>query len=443
MKIRKMKDSGLVWVGEVPAHWQVLPNKYVLRKTKRICEKWSGQPVLSLSMKGVFARDLLNPTGKMPTTFDGYQYVEAGNALMCLFDYDVTPRCVGRALISGVTSPAYSCFEVLKNATLDWVYYYYLMVDNGKEILHLARNLRHAFNESDFGEIKMPLPPLEEQQRLTDCLDRACAKIDEIVAGTKQTIEEHKAWKASLIFETVTGKVETGFTGLTGLSGGTNPVNPVNPVKKRKRPMRDSGVAWLGEVPEGWGVKRLKHVVEIRSDSGEYSPEIGHYIGLENIVSSGGYVETDTKYEQAIYARCRKGDLLYSKLRPYLAKCILSPLDAFCTGEFLVVSRYDGPMEFLRYWFLSANVTEAINASTYGSKMPRANEGFILNLPYLCPPVSVQQEIVSFLDKKCAAIDRVIAEKEALIADLEAYRKSLIFEVVTGKRSVGENGLVA
>ena len=204
----ELRDSGLIWVGLVPKNWQVLPNKYVMTKTKSICEKWEGQPVLSLSMKGVFARDLANPTGKMPTTFDGYQFVEAGNALMCLFDYDVTPRCIGRSFINGVTSPAYSCFRIHDNAILDWVYYYYLMVDNGKEILHLARNLRHAFNEEDFGAIKMPLPPLSEQRAIAAYLDRKCAAIDRVVAEKEGLIADLERYKKSLIFECVTGKRE-------------------------------------------------------------------------------------------------------------------------------------------------------------------------------------------------------------------------------------------
>ena len=204
----ELRDSGLIWVGLVPKNWQVLPNKYVMTKTKSICEKWEGQPVLSLSMKGVFARDLANPTGKMPTTFDGYQFVEAGNALMCLFDYDVTPRCIGRSFINGVTSPAYSCFRIHDNAILDWVYYYYLMVDNGKEILHLARNLRHAFNEEDFGAIKMPLPPLSEQRAIAAYLDRKCAAIDRVVAEKEGLIADLEQYKKSLIFECVTGKRE-------------------------------------------------------------------------------------------------------------------------------------------------------------------------------------------------------------------------------------------
>ena len=145
--IMAMKESGIEWVGLIPDTWSVIPNKYVMHKEKNLCEKWTGEDVMSLTMNGVIVRDLQNPTGKMPATFDGYQYIEDGDLLMCLFDIDVTPRCVGRVTHNGVTSPAYSNFKIHDNASRDYFYYYYLMVDNTKELLHLAKNLRHSFTE--------------------------------------------------------------------------------------------------------------------------------------------------------------------------------------------------------------------------------------------------------------------------------------------------------
>lgn len=142
--IMAMKESGIEWVGLIPDTWSVIPNKYVMHKEKNLCKKWTGEEVMSLTMNGVIVRDLQNPTGKMPATFDGYQYIEDGDLLMCLFDIDVTPRCVGKVTYDGVTSPAYSNFKVHDNASRDYFYYYYLMVDNTKELLHLAKNLRHV-----------------------------------------------------------------------------------------------------------------------------------------------------------------------------------------------------------------------------------------------------------------------------------------------------------
>ena len=202
----EMKDSGIEWVGKVPKHWTTIANKYVMHKEKRICEKWDGQDVLSLTMNGVIIRDILNPVGKMPTTFDGYQFAYAGELLMCLFDIDVTPRCVGRVFNNGVTSPAYSCFQLNDNADLGYFYYYYLMVDNTKELLHLAKNLRHSFTEEQLGQLKVPLPPLEEQSAIATYLDTQCVRIDELVTEKQSLIEDLESYKKSLIYEVVTGK---------------------------------------------------------------------------------------------------------------------------------------------------------------------------------------------------------------------------------------------
>ncbi len=199
-------ESGIEWVGLIPDTWSVIPNKYVMHKEKNLCEKWTGEDVMSLTMNGVIVRDLQNPTGKMPATFDGYQYIEDGDLLMCLFDIDVTPRCVGRVTHDGVTSPAYSNFKVHDNASRDYFYYYYLMVDNTKELLHLAKNLRHSFTEEQLGQLKVPMPPLSEQQAIADYLDNKVVELDSLISEKESLINDLEAYKKSLIYEVVTGK---------------------------------------------------------------------------------------------------------------------------------------------------------------------------------------------------------------------------------------------
>lgn len=199
-------ESGIEWVGLIPDTWSVIPNKYVMHKEKDLCEKWTGEDVMSLTMNGVIIRDLQNPTGKMPATFDGYQYIEDGDLLMCLFDIDVTPRCVGRVTHNGVTSPAYSNFKMYDNVSRDYFYYYYLMVDNTKELLHLAKNLRHSFTEEQLGQLKVPMPPLHEQQAIADYLDNKVVELDSLIAEKESLINDLEAYKKSLIYEVVTGK---------------------------------------------------------------------------------------------------------------------------------------------------------------------------------------------------------------------------------------------
>lgn len=200
-----MKQSGIPWVGEIPNHWKVIANKYIMHKKKDIVPIYGGQDIISLSMNGVIVRDL-DAGGKMPTTFNGYQHIYPGNLLMCLFDIDVTPRCIGLIKNDGLTSPAYSQFVMDGDAYAPYYYYFYLKMDNDKELVHLAKNMRHSLNEEQFGMIKTILPPREEQEKISAYLDEKCAAIDQSIADKTTQIETVKSYKASLIYEYVTGK---------------------------------------------------------------------------------------------------------------------------------------------------------------------------------------------------------------------------------------------
>lgn len=203
----EMKDSGIEWVQTMPSNWTEMPNKFIMKKEKIICHKYSGEDILSLTMNGVIVRDL-DAGGKMPASFDGYQMIRPNNLLMCLFDYDVTPRCIGLIKNHGLTSPAYSQF-VMKNGNSErYYYYYYLMIDNTKELLHLAKNLRHSFTEEQLGMINTPVPPINEQIAISDYLDTKCAQIDAVIADKKAQLETLAEYKKSLIYEYVTGKKE-------------------------------------------------------------------------------------------------------------------------------------------------------------------------------------------------------------------------------------------
>lgn len=202
-----MKECSVSWARQIPQHWKVMPNKHLMTKIKNICPIYKGEDILSLTMYGVIVRDL-DAGGKMPSSFDGYQYIKKGNLLMCLFDIDVTPRCIGIIKQNGITSPAYSQFKMKKIANARFYYYYYLMLDYTKELLHLAKNLRHSLTEDQLGAIKQLVPPLDEQQEIADYLDNKCAEIEQIIADKKSQIETLDGYKKSLIFEYVTGKKE-------------------------------------------------------------------------------------------------------------------------------------------------------------------------------------------------------------------------------------------
>lgn len=204
---RPMKDSGIEWIGEIPAEWGVAPHKRIMHKVKEICEQYNGEDVISLTVNGVVKRDL-TAGGKMPTSFDGYQYVEPNDLLLCLFDIDVTPRCVGVVRDYGVTSPAYSRF-VMHDGYYNAYYDYLLrMIDDNKVFVHLSKNLRSSLTESDFGAIKTCAPPLAEQKCIAAFLDVRCDEIDALIAKKQQYLTEIENYKKSLIYEYVTGKKE-------------------------------------------------------------------------------------------------------------------------------------------------------------------------------------------------------------------------------------------
>lgn len=200
-----MKQSGIPWAPEIPTHWKIMANKYLMHKVKMIVPKYEGQPIISLSMNGVIVRDL-DAGGKMPTSFDGYQHIKPGNLLMCLFDIDVTPRCIGLIKDNGLTSPAYSQFEMLSDAYAPYYYYFYLKMDNAKELVYLSKNMRHSLNEDQFGALPCIVPPMEEQIAIANYLNEKCKVIDETIKDKNDQIEQLKAYKASLIYEYVTGK---------------------------------------------------------------------------------------------------------------------------------------------------------------------------------------------------------------------------------------------
>ena len=204
----ELKDSTLEWIGKVPVHWEIKPNKYLMKKLKQIQPIYDGEDIISLTVNGVIKRDLDNPSGKMPTSFDGYQFVYPGNLLMCLFDIDVTPRCIGLIKDFGLTSPAYSQFVLNKGVDAGYYYYYYLNLDFNKELLHLAKNQRHSLNEEQFGAIKTVVPPFEEQVAIAKYLDERCAEINKCISAKQEQIATLESYKKSIIFEYVTGKKE-------------------------------------------------------------------------------------------------------------------------------------------------------------------------------------------------------------------------------------------
>ena len=195
--------------------------------------------------------------------------------------------------------------------------------------------------------------------------------------------------------------------------------------------MKPSGIDWIGDIPDEWDITKVRFVTKLRSEQGFYNSD-DKYIGLENISSyTGEYISTESEYDAGIYDLYKTGDLLFSKLRPYLAKALIADDCGFCTGELAVIKEYNGDIRYLFYYMLSDGFLKMVDASTYGAKMPRASWDYIKNLQIPVIGKAEQQAIADFLDKECGQIDSIAADLEKQIALLQKYKKSLITETVT------------
>lgn len=415
-------DSLIPYVGLIPSHWKTVQNKRVMHKEKRICTSYAGQDIISLTMNGVVIRDL-GAGGKMPTTFDGYQFVYPGELLMCLFDIDVTPRCVGKVYNEGLTSPAYSSFVLHDNADLGFYYYYYLMLDHTKELLHLAKNLRHSLTEEQLGQIKVPLPPLSEQRAIAEFLDAKIAHIDSVIAEAKASIDEYKAWKASIIYEAVTKGLDPSVE------------------------MKDSGVEWIGTVPAGWKFPRIKDIAILmpKCDFSICTSETPITFTPMECIRTGTFENRSKLFGEieGTYTQYAEGDIVLAKVTPCFENgnvCIMKQLHSgvgMGSSELFVLRPTQIHDRYLLYILQHSGFKDAACATMTGTGgLKRVSSSFIQNCHIPYPALSVQKRIADYLDDKCSSISNLIEEKESLISDLVEYKKSLIFEVVTGKRKV-------
>ena len=235
------QETEISWLGDIPAHWKLRKNKYLFTEQKATVGKKSSEyTLLSLTLRGVIARDMENPQGKFPAEFNTYKVVKSGDLVFCLFDIEETPRTIGRAQQDGMITGAYTIMSCESEVLARYLSYYYLSLDSDKRLQSLYTGLRKVIQRDTFMGIKVPFPPLDEQNRIANFLDQKTVEIDAAITKKQHLLELLKEQKAILINQAVTK--------------GLNP----------DVPMRDSGVVWIGEVPEHWTVKKLKHLSRIR-----------------------------------------------------------------------------------------------------------------------------------------------------------------------------------
>lgn len=424
---RQMKDSGIEWIGMIPAEWEQRRLKYILCERNEKNDPIKTREILSLTaIQGVIPHAEKEGGGNKPKE-DVSAYKLAYPNDIVMNSMNVLSGAVGLSKYYGCVSPVYYMLYS-DDENIDIRFYNYMFKTKAfqRSLMGLGNGILIKETESgSLNTIRMRIPMEKlnglylfvpdylEQIRIVEFLEKRIPEIDAVISKTKESIKEYKKYKQSVITEAVT----------KGL--------------RKNAVMKDSGIEWIGEIPEHWKIKKLKYACTTRKE--KYSSELGKldYFGLENIVSeSGEYITTSNEYDLEQSQLCMENDVVFGKLRPYLAKVYLVDKDRCCSSEFAVFTNFEGIALYYKYLFLSYGFIKIVDASTYGTKMPRANIDFINNMFIPVPKEEEQKEIAKYLVEKCGEIDTLIAKKEAFIEEMEGYKQSLIYEYVTGKKEV-------
>ena len=419
---RKMRDSGVEWIGEVPEGWEIGRIRSLFRE---VSERYDAQsnnqlPLLSVSeYYGVAKREDKIKTGEVlvrAESLDGYKVCRAGDIVSNIML--AWKGALGLSPLSGIVSPAYSVYRPLKDVCSKY-FHYLFRTDRYTDVFNkystgiIASRLR--LYSPEFYAIPAIIPPLPEQRRIADYLDEKCAAIDGAVCELKRGIEDCKAWKKAIIFEAVTGKAN---------------VLAAKNAKVAKRQMRDSGIPWIGEIPEGWGMECVKHLFSIGRGRVIAATEVeqeGYPVYSSQTKNNGllGYISS---YD---YDR---NQLTWTTDGANAGTVFLREGKHNCTNVCGTLMPRDDSFSLRFVCYSLGYVTQYERRSDINGFKIMSNE--MAHIKFPLPPLPEQQAIADFLDEKCAAIDALVAEKEKLISDLETYKKSLIFELVTGKREV-------
>ena len=414
----KMKQSGIEWIGEIPEHWEV-------RKLKYVCDmKTGGTPKESIGVNNYSGVPWIKPSNLTDNVkisqysqyisedvFNkcGYTLFPAGSTLLC---------CIASIGKCGYAiKPVYSNQQITalvpKSNIVSLYITYFIKYLKDKLIYDAACNVVPILNTQYLKNIQMPHPPIEEQRLIAVQLNQICGTLDNTKADIEKQIEILNEYKKSVITEAVTKGLDKNVE------------------------MKDSGIDWIGEIPEHWDFGKVKYFCRTRNQ--KYNKVMGEltYIALENIESwNNKFIETDSNYSLEDTNICCNGDIIFGKLRPYLAKVLQINKTSCCSTEFAVFYNFKGITGYFKYLFTTNIFICEVNNSTSGVKMPRASTDFINNMYIPIPPINEQQEIVTYLDSKCSEIDSIIETKKQQLELLEEYKKSIIYEYVTGKREV-------
>ena len=424
------KDSGVEWLGQLPSCWDLLSNKYIFKLKKDLVGKKSKDyELLSLTLNGVIKRDMENPEGKFPAEFDTYQKVQVGDFIFCHFDVEETPRTIGLSTFNGMITGAYTVYQVDQSLfNSKFLYYFYLNLDVGKRLKPLYKGLRNTIGKDVFGEFKTFIPTKDEQRQIAEFLDQKTSEIEQAIAIKEQQIALLNERKQIVIQKAVTQ--------------GLNP----------HVAMKDSGVEWIGQIPEHWAVKKIKHV------SGEFM----YGTSVEcNSLSSGTPVlripnidELYVNFDDLKFTQLSKSETENYCLRANDILVIRTNGNPELVGKSALIRELDGEFLFASYLirikpkklinpeFLICIMNSSLvrKALTHGARTSVGNYNLntqtLGNCYLTLPPLEEQMAILNFVKAQSKNLEDLINMTKEQIEKLKEYKTTLINDAVTGKIKV-------
>ena len=419
----EMKDSGIEYVGAIPKDWDLVRLRAYFGERKNKNKDGNETNLLSLSYGRIIRKNIDKTDGLLPASFNTYNIVEKNDIIIRPTDLQNDKRSLRTGLVTehGIITSAYIDLMPIGNVDSRFVHYLLHSYDILKVFYNMGSGVRQGLNDSEFSKLKVPMPPLSEQQAIADYLDETCFKIDEIIAEAKASIDEYKELKQSVIDKAV----------LHGLCNGM---------------MKDSGNDLIGKIPLSWEMRKLKYVADFNpgiTTAYDAQKEVG-YVPM-NCVKNG--------YMNPLSARLsdmstgltgfQDGDIVIAKVTPCFENGNIAVAEnleqgvAFGSSELFVIRTHSINRRFMLYYLQnSVFKNQCISTMTGTGGLKRVSGYFVNNAYITYPPENEQQVIVNYLDEAVKNMDSLISEKESLINDLEEYKKSLIYEVVTGKRRV-------
>lgn len=416
------RDSGIPWLGQIPEHWDLKRAKYIFSPRKVVVgERSSEYELLSLTLQGVIKRDMENPTGKFPTSFDSYQEVHEGDFVFCLFDNEETPRTVGLSKYNGMITGAYDVFECTNKDILPkYVLYYYLTIDNSKHMKPLYKGLRKTIPYDAFMRYRVPFPPLSEQEKIVAFIDIKTNQIDAFIAKREKQLKALLELRQAIIADAVTH--------------GLNP----------NVPMKDSGVAWMSKIPAHWTTKRFAAICKQKSICNCENEELlSVYLdrGVIRFSEDDSRRTNPTSKDLSNYQLVEYGDFVLNNQQAWRGSVGVSKHRGIVSPAYFIFElSHDIDTDFANYLFRSRNYVAYYHICSKGVGSIQRNLvwGHLKQKMVFLPPIDEQRVIVEYIDSKCKQINDSIAQIETEITHLKEYKHRLIADAVTGAINVQE-----